>query len=314
MSLMKNIGTRLQFVDGENTTEITPLDDGYIGKIAPNSPTAQNAVEKGTSGTGAKLVLTVCVDDEAQENIIGFTVDDKKNIEPKRNEYMALDPALSPEDNLALAKKKGRKSGNHKEFSINLEVKWSRKAEAFHTQYPRNNIRLLKFNETDVELWELSVVSLNGEFYYNEQMTYRWELYSDKGKIVSNSNTFSEWPGMVQLMNSVVGKNVTRLPDIKFARKISKVDGGTPPPFAGMVLYYNIAKGVGAIWTDHGQARAHWSAINRPERKQFLLEGEIVTYTKLVEPNSADPTLQTAFQFEARGINPWQPVPIAEIK
>mgnify|MGYP001590342427 FL=1 len=73
----------------------------------------------------------------------------------------------------------------------------------------------------------------------------------------------------------------------------------------GIVVWYNLAQGVGMIQTTKTNARVNWRDIQTKERFRYLKAGQKVSFTELVlSRNTYRRPRVTKFQLDAEGVKP----------
>ena len=241
--------------------EIRPDADGYLGQLRPGS-----------------VSLEVCVA-AGRDYIYAFDVDAKKNINFKKDH--SADPL----------------EGSM--FLSNITIKMAEDG-VYHTEYPNNNFRLMRiYKNGHIEMWEISVISQNGNFFLTTQKTYDTYCYNNNSKL--DCPKFSKWPQMLNLLHtSLLIKN---LPPISEYGEEKMVRPGELPKETGYVQWYNIAQGFGAIMTPNGPARVHWKNIfpSNGNRLTFISAGDRVRYQKLIAPQQTK-ARSTNFRLEAVGV------------
>lgn len=277
----------LHLVDNELTphTLITPEDDGYLGKIEPKTADSISGCKIGHSGIGMRIRMYVLIADEVKSNVTAFTVDNQKNVRRKK----CLELPKHPE---ALA------------YEVGIQVKWSSIQKCLHTEYPFNNLRLLKIDGNVVEEWEISIVSQAGRFYLNRQKVYTWMLFrNETGEIVAFDESLATWPQMIHQLPILLGKDkivALPVPSESDLRKFIRDTTAPDEKFEnreGRVVWYNLAKGLGMIKTNKGLARVHWSKIKDPGKK-LLVADQHVRFERLIRPKFTN-NRSTSFQQEA---------------
>ena len=236
-------------------------ENGYVGKLTPG----QALIE----------VLTL------HNHLHGFTVDGRKNILPKRN------LGLSDE-------------GRHYEIKIKIQIKTGLNG-VYHTEYPQNNLRLLKIDpDGTLHIWEIALISQDGDFFLTIQKTYETHYYREGGKLICPR--FAEWPQLVDFIMKIAGDGAKEIPTHKTSDK-GNACAPDLAPNTGYVLWFNHAQGVGAIQTPEGPARVHWRQIAKRNRLAFLASGEIVRYASLERPTHTK-ARPTSFKKEVLGVAP----------
>lgn len=242
--------------------EIIPDNDGHLGQLRPGSVLLEIYVATG------------------RDYIYAFDVDAKKNINFKKDH--STDPTA---ENI---------------FKTNIVIKTGLDG-AHHTEYPHNNTRLLRiYKNGHVELWEISIIAQNNNFFLTIEKVYDVRCYNNNGKL--DCPRFSKWPQMLNLLlSSLLIKNLSPISEY---REEKMVRSGELPKGVGHVQWWNIAQGFGAIITPNGPARVHWSNIfpSNGDRFVSLNTGERVSYRKLIAPNQTK-ARSTNFRLEAVGVN-----------
>lgn len=255
-------------------------EDGYLGQLRSGMLTLMAKVAAGLP-------------------IYALDVDGQKNVRLRANKAAKADPPVEG-----------------KEFRVRIAVEYGegdsyvngelRVNDLFFTRYPANNLRLLKLEPNgEFHIWEIAVISQNSDFFLTVQETYSGSCYrSDDGLACPRVN---KWPQMVQLLADIIGEaGLTGLPDLISYRE------DTVPPFytyggdRGVVLWWNLASGLGCIQAEQGQARVHWTQVPKRPRLAFLAKNERVTFEKVESPTirvrpdgSQRPT---GFKLEAKGV------------
>ena len=280
-------GVEIRVLVGEaEPMKLTVGEDGYLGRLKSGALTLVAKVAHGLP-------------------IHGIGVDGKKNVSllRDRNKMADLSPLLpllpSPK---AFTTRIVVEYGEGVDFNGGQEAKYR---EVFFTRYPANNLRLLRLEPTgEFHIWEIAIVSQANEFFLTAQETYSGSCYrSDDGLACPKLNT---WPQMIQLFADIIGEaGIANLPglvayseDTKPPSRFLETPDGKP---TGMVLWFNMAMGIGVINTEKGQARVHWTQAPKRPRLAFLTKDESVTFAELVAPK-ANPKRPTAFKLEAKGV------------
>ena len=280
-------GVEIQVLVGEvEPMELTVAEDGYLGRLKSGALTLVAKVAHGLP-------------------IYGIGVDGKKNVSllRDRNKMADLSPLLpllpSPK---AFTTRIVVEYGEGVDFNGGQEAKYR---EVFFTRYPANNLRLLRLEPTGkFSIWEVAIVSQESEFYLTVQETYSGSCYrSEDGLACPKLNN---WPQMIQLFADIIGEaGLANLPDTisysedtKPPARFLETPDGKP---TGIVLWWNLAMGLGVINTEKGQARVHWTQAPKRDRLAFLAKDETVTFEELVTPK-ANPKRPTTFQLEAKGV------------
>ena len=170
-----------------------------------------------------------------------------------------------------------------------------------HTEYPGNHLRLIRLDGRKVQIWEIALVSQNGEFFVTEQMTYMVNCYRDNGKLTCPQ--FQKWPQMIELLNKLLADKMDRFSPISEYQPEDEVTADVLEKGQGWVLWWNCAQGLGAIITPDGALRVHWSEVAKRPRLAYLVAGEIVRYDGIRLPVQTKARF-TSFGKEAVGVSP----------
>jgi len=214
------------------------------------------------------------------KNIHGFTVDGRKNIVPKKN--------LADEGK------------QEKHYQLNVRIEQLESGTCI-TRYPWNHMRLLVVEESCmVQIWEIALISQNGNFFLTTQQTHRVRCYEKDGKIVCPR---LKWPQMDEFLNNLPrGQFGSLMPMAEYQPDPEEPTSDRLEPGQGFVVWSNFAGGTSAIITKKDAARVHWSQIRGRHPLAFLRGGEIVTFTSLIKPEG-----DTSFENEALGVTPLIP-------
>jgi cold shock CspA family protein len=258
---MEKITERVSVKVSYDGVEVKPPDDGYLGQLRPGSILLEIYVAAG------------------RDYICALDVNAKKNINFKKDH--STDPV----------------EGSM--FLTNIRIKTGDDG-VYHTEYPNNNCRIMRiYKNGHVEMWEIAVISQNGNFFLTTQKTYNVNCYNNEGKL--DCPKFSKWPQVLNLLfSSLYYKN---LPLISEYQEEKMIRPGELPKEIGHVQWWNIAQGFGAIMTPNGPARVHWKNIfpSNGDRFARLNAGGRVRYQKLITPNQTK-ARSTNFRLEAVGV------------
>ena len=171
-----------------------------------------------------------------------------------------------------------------------------------YVAYPHNNFRLVEFlSAGQIRLWEVALVAQNGEFFLSGQPTYLFQAHRFGQRMVIPG--LDKWPQLEELLISALQPQLEKLPELK--APVPQKEDVSPSPLAsgmGVVLWYNIAQGMGAIQTHEGPARVHWSQVVKDSgRLACLAEGQRVKYVALRSPKAS--VRGTSFEREAIGVS-----------
>lgn len=246
-------------------------EDGYVGKFA--------------AGVKTRIEANV----EAGFSIYGIAVDGNKSIVLKKDWALRL-PA---------EERTGGKLYRH-------EIVIEETAEKVpSTRYLFNHLSLLRlFPDGHTELWEIALISQEGDFFLTVQRVYVVRCYLTKDRIACPffEKSLHVWPQFVEFMEKL------------FLESDMRLDGFTPldayqpepefpqndlNPYTGRTLWWNHARRWGLIATSEGIARVHFSRITPRNRLIALEEGELVKYATLRTPVHPD---STSIKWEAVGV------------
>lgn len=251
--------------DGEM---LTPDSDGYLGLLCPD----------------AEFVVKIGVGPGTW--IHGFMVDGKKNVKPAKNHVQNLE------------------SG--KLYRFKVPFRQGETTGEYSTVYPDNNLRLAQFRvdqpdflETGaVQLWEVAVVTQHGKLFLTEQATYHVACYEDRGQTVVYPQ-FGNWPQVNDYLVPLLPPGLTLRRLSSFQPNGHQAD--TPRNLGdkeGVVQWFNLAQGIGALSTRQGGVLVHWRQVLPRPRRAYLEQGEPVRFTALRKPSSS----RTTFKLEAVGV------------
>lgn len=245
---------------GYDGTEIPVADDGYLGRLTTHALELHIRVEQGY-------------------RIDAFLVDGNKNVVAKKNLI--------------------EQPGSNKLYELTIPVHQKGTQSGFYVTYPTNNLRLAEQKETGtVQLWEIAVISQNGDFFLTIQPTYRVECYRHGNIIVYPY--FEKWLQMNDYLVSLLPSTVQPGPldDYKVEPPLS-TNGYTDNE--AIVQWFNDAQGLGALVTNKGVARVHWGQVPKRGRRAYLRPGEKVRFQELKPPTQTT-ARSTRFKWEATGV------------
>lgn len=198
----------------------------------------------------------------------------------------------------------GRKVAKTK-IRIQLESAPRPRARVLLTEYPHNTMRFIRLEpDGNFEFFEAALVAQNGSFYLTWQKQYEGRLYERDGAVASHR--FSNWPQLLRVLGDIIDPaTLAPLPD---EAPETEPDLSGLRPRSGLVAWYNLASGRGAIHTpesDDKAALVRWTQI--PPREgglRYVLPGETVGYAELRDPMETKGR-PTAFRKEARNVWPF---------
>lgn len=220
---------------------------------------------------------TIIIEIDTGINVFGFSVDGNKNITPAKNYSQA-----------------GRVY--RKKVPIHIPI---HKGKEPYTQYNENHIRLLKIeDDSHFAIYEVAIVFQSELGFLTTQQVYEGSVFQS-GKGLFCPEFDGKWPQLVVFMESIYKQNgIDNLPCfegynpfVKKANSINLDDG------VGIVKWFNVARGFGAILTNKGDAFVHYKEIDSEERLVLLDVGDYVLFENLI-PTSA----QNGFDYTAVGV------------
>ena len=205
-------------------------------------------------------------------NVFGFSVDGNKNITPVKN-YSKIGRVY------------------RKKVPIHISI---HKDKEPYTQYNENHIKLLEIGTGTggyFAVWEAAIVFQRGNGFLTIQRVYEEFAYWDGNKNKVSCPKFVErWPQLVRFVENICEglcfswKDYPCLneyaPDLEIS--MDDADDGV-----GMIKWFNVAQGFGAISTNKGDAFVHYKDIDSPERLICLEAGDMVLFEKLI-PNTSN--------------------------
>lgn len=168
-----------------------------------------------------------------------------------------------------------------------------------------NNLRMLRMLVNGhLQVTVISVTSQDGKVFFNHQLIMDVQCYRRDGHIVlpADPDVTDKWR-LDGLLDELYADWIDDLPDASAMPVLQP----TPAPTdgdEGIVLWYSLAMGVGAIRTAKGDARVYWKNVPPRDADEFryLVRGERVVYGDLVVPQTKPDHRQTAYVHEATGI------------
>lgn len=246
-------------------------EDGYLGNFAAEQKSSNKA--------------TIAVAAPAGTRVIGFMVDNQKNVTPKRN----LAPKLQPPQDGIL-------------YNLNVQIKVSLNG-VLYADYPQNHMRFVELDtDGEVKMWEVALISQEGKFFLTVQNVYTTWMYRDEnGEVVCPGH--AKWPQMVAFLVALYKEQAMNLSTLVeyYEQLPPPQEVNDLPQGFGTVIWFNFAQGIGALQTRDGQARVHWSQVEPRGKRAYLLPCEIVQFDALRTPVSTKGR-GTAFNKEAVGI------------
>ncbi len=203
--------------------------------------------------------------------------------------------------------------GRDRLFKIQIPLLQSEKANAFVTKFPSNHVKLISISENPWEfnLYEIAIFAQPKpgteseiNFFLTTQLCYSSTMFrNEKNEVVMPGyEGFSRWEDL----QFYVGLNVAK--DKLPVLSPSTSGGGlmlSLKEHEGIVVWYNLAQGVGMIQTTKTNARVNWRDIQTKERFRYLKAGQKVSFTELVlSRNTYRRPRVTKFQLDAEGVKP----------
>lgn len=154
-----------------------------------------------------------------------------------------------------------------------------------YASYPKNHVKILELTlGGELKIWEIAVVSQNGQFFLMIQNTYIATCYQDgAGNVVCPK--LEKWQQFLDALKNILNGRSNGLLSINAYQQEKDVRDNnllTLPDNTGLVLWWNNAMGMGAIATKQGPARVHRLRIKSTSRfPSFLVPGEVVEYKNL---------------------------------
>lgn len=264
--------------------------DGVVFSVAPKGQAVILPMEAngyiGEVMSECVLSLRALVAPEKKDRVFGLNVDGRKNVVLKKN--------LNPDhDGPAI-------------YQAGIQVKYN--GEVFHTEYPNNHLRLLTLGEAgNVQIWEIAIISQNGQFFVTRQKTWDTWCYHDDDRLACPLfEGLKGWPQMVAVLGNLFAEKLGELPPISEKKKEdpNRNDAKVFAENHGFVIWFNLAQMLGVIKTTEGPARAHWTNIVRNNGgPAHLKQGELVSYDWL-RPPVMTKGRETSMKFDAIGIRP----------
>lgn len=245
---------------------ITVEEDGYLGEWT------EQAFE------GSKFTISATV----EPFVFALSVDGQKNVTPKAAfELLA----------------------SQRVYTATIAVHWNPQYKCCITRHPANYFALVVVNSAgQFSFYEVAIVSQLGKFFLTTQWKYVAQLFNNEHGGI-DCPQFKAWPQLVQAAISFFNK----LPNIRLASL--PLTSEYVPDVAeepkklgdnqGEVLFWDAAKGFGALRVPHGSARAFVADVAPRGRWRYLVPGEVVAYTQL-----ASLAPRGSFLFDAKGIRP----------
>lgn len=167
-----------------------------------------------------------------------------------------------------------------------------------YTRYAENHLRLLILNDGNVSVWDVSLISQDGAFFFITQEVYsNLRIYRSHNRVVCPD--LYEWPQFENLLNDLISDSAS-LPPVKEYEPLPIVR--VTKPYHGKVLWFNLAQGVGSVMTNDGQAKVYWrQIIHNGNSLAMLNPGDEIVYQN-IKPARQYGDHPTKFQWELEGV------------
>lgn len=182
------------------------------------------------------------------------------------------------------AKAKNCSQGS-KLYKRKVSIRINVKEQKPYTSYPHNNICLLCFNGNNFAIYKIAVIFQNGEGFLTNQKVYKGSVFQN-GKGLFCPEFDGKWTQLVTFMESIYKQSgIGNLPCFEgYNPFVKKADDINLDDNVGIVKWFDVARGFGAILTNKGDAFVHYKDINSKERLVQLDAGDHVLFEKLI-PN-----------------------------
>lgn len=198
------------------------------------------------------------------------------------------------------AKEKNCSQGG-KLYKRKVSIRINIKEEKPYTSYPHNHICLLCFDGNNFAIHKIAVIFQNGEGFLTNQKVYKGSVFQS-GKGLFCPEFDGKWPQLVTFLESIYkqnGNGIGNLPCFEgYNPFVKKADGINLDDNVGIVKWFDVAQGFGAISTNKGDAFVHYKDIDSEGRLICLDVGDMVLFEKLI-PNTSD---QGSFSYKAVGV------------
>lgn len=165
----------------------TPIlaDEGYVGKLRP----------------GDDILVTVQV---FPENIWGFSVDSKKNVILKKD-YVEFAKKWQEKRNCGNKAVRHNENGKQYRFQTTVQQGWD---DIPYAPPAESSMRLLIFGfgafTNSAGIWEISLVSQEGNFYLRAQRQYFGFLRRWEGILECSEPRINEWPQLMRRIEELL--------------------------------------------------------------------------------------------------------------
>jgi len=256
------------------------------------SPTASwdklDCKESGLLGTftntDGAFKLVVETDRGDSPRFLSFLVDGRKNLVPRR----------SRTDTTTYLRFVQR---------MQIQVTKSQENPEHFINYAENNIRLVQIAGCELKMFEISIISQNDKFFLTIQQTYGFRCYRDRTQVrIPAFDT--KWPQLVEFLRPYLEPDLEHLPPIADAAdETGTVDAADLQDGQGVVVWFNVASGMGVIKTRNEDVRLHRSQIivNNGDLR-YLEKNQRVSIQRLDSIEHREGKRQTSFRFKAIGV------------
>lgn len=224
--------------------------------------------------------VIIIIEIEPGFNVFGFSVDGNKNITPAKN-YSEVGRVY------------------RKKVPIHIPI---HKGKEPYTQYNEKHIKLLEIDTGGYfAIWEAAIVFQREMGFLTTQMVYQGSVFKS-GKGLFCPEFDGKWPQLISFLESIYKQNGNGIDNLPYFEGynpfVKKADDINLDDDVGIVKWFNVAQGFGAISTNKGDAFVHYKDIDSPERLVCLDVGDMVLFEKLI-PNTSD---QGSFSYKAVGV------------
>src|SRR3989344_1034837 len=201
-------------------------------------------------------------------NVFGFSIDGNKDITPAKN-YSKIGRVY------------------RKKVPIHIPI---HKGKEPYTQYNENHIKLLEIGTGGYfAVWEVAIVFQNELGFLTVQRVYEGFAYrSIRGLSCPEFN--EKWPQLVRFIEDTCKECGFSYADFPYIDEYSpdlEISMDDADDGVGMVKWFNVAQGFGAISTNKGDAFVHYKDIDSLKRLVSLDVWDRVPFGKLI-PNTSN--------------------------
>lgn len=142
-----------------------------------------------------------------------------------------------------------------------------------YASYPSNHIKVIEmFKNGHLKIWEIAVVSENGDFFITTQQTYNTWVFRKDGKVTLPA--LDRWLSMMTVLNKHI--DPAGLQDISEFKPNPEISAQGLNKDEGVIVFYNKAMGFGYVRTVRGDEKVHWTELDLGHRTEFV-PGQRVT-------------------------------------